>query len=110
MLEIVLLCLLPHTPEPVRCDHIELNRVYNDDGRLWLEQVIFWRWEPCVGWVAEGWRRLDHGRLRKTTNGWRWEEPGLCVEARVMRKTWTQYDHEAENREEWPVASRRLNR
>lgn len=110
MLEIALLCLLPHTPEPIRCDQIELNRVYNDDGHLWLKQVIFWRWEPAVGWVAEGWRRLDHGRLRKTPHGWRWEEPGLCVEAPLMRQSWTQYDREAENRDEWPVASRRLNR
>ena len=108
---LLIACILPVGSEPARCDRIELNRVYNDDGKLWLSQVIFWRWEPCVGWVAEGWRRLDHGKLRKVPNGWRWEEPWhATVEAPLMRQTWTQYDREAVNREEWPVASRRLNR
>ena len=105
---LLIACILPVGSEPVRCDQIELNRVYNDDGQLWLEQVIFWRWEPAVGWACEGWRRLDHGRLRKTPHGWRWEEPGLCVEARVMRQSWTQYDRELVNRDEWPVERRRL--
>ena len=44
--------------DPVaKCDRIELNRVYNDDGNLWLEQVIFWRWEPTeADFVCHGWR------------------------------------------------------
>lgn len=108
MISILLILILPISHEPVTCDQIELNRVYNDDGQLWLEQVIFWRWEPAVGWACEGWRRLDHGRLRKTPRGWRWEEPGRCVEARVMRQSWTQYDRELVNRDEWPVERRRL--
>ena len=109
-LVLLLALVLPVGKRPSQVDAIEVNRVYNDDGNLWLEQVIFWRWEPAVGWACEGWRRLDHGRLRKTPHGWRWEEPGLCVEAPLMRQSWTQYDREAVNREEWPVSSRRLNR
>lgn len=107
---LLIACILPVGSEPARCDQLELNRVYNDDGQLWLEQVIFWRWEPAVGWACEGWRRLDHGRLRKVPRGWRWEEPGLCVEAPLMRQTWTQFDREAEARDEWPVGRRKLNR
>lgn len=108
---LLIACILPVGSEPARCDRIELNRVYNDDGQLWLEQVIFWRWEPAVGWACEGWRRLDHGRLRKTPHGWRWEEPRhATIEAPVMRQTWTQYDREVENHEVWPIERRKLDR
>ena len=55
-LVLLLALVFPVGKRPAQIDAIEVNRVYNDDGQLWLEQVIFWRWEQCVGLVAEGWR------------------------------------------------------
>ncbi len=110
ILVLVIACVLPRSPESVRCDQIELNLVYNDDGRLWLSQVLFWRWEPTVGWACEGWRRADQGLLRTTPRGWRWEERGLSIEAPQLRRSWTQFDREALNRSEWLVEWRTLRR
>lgn len=101
---------LPTVSEPAHCDQIELNWVYNDDGGLWLKQVIFWRWDARVGWAAEGWRRWQEpATLRRTSNGWRYEAPGISVEAPSVLRSWTQFDREAANRAEWPVERRQLS-
>ena len=40
--------------------------------------------------------------------GWRYEAPGISVECREFCETWTQYDREAANRDEWPVEWRAI--
>lgn len=108
---LLIACILPVGSEPARCDQIELNRVYNDDGQLWLEQVIFWRWEPTeADFVCHGWRRwqCQESRMRKIPGGWRYEAPGISVECREFCESWTQYDREAVSREIWPIERRAI--
>lgn len=108
---ILLLAFLPLAEPVEHVDRIEINRVYNDEGDLWLSQVIFWRWEPVIAdWACEGWRRTDQGNLRKVPGGWRWEQGSLLVEAPEACHTHTQYDREAANRDYWPLERRRLVR
>ena len=108
---LMLLAMLLAGDPVAKCDRIELNRVYNDDGNLWLEQVIFWRWEPTeADFVCHGWRRwkCQEARMRKIPGGWRYEAPGISVECREFCESWTQYDREAVSREIWPIERRAI--
>ena len=96
------------TPDVKYCDQIEVNSVYDSDGRLWLKQVIFWRWDDRCGWLADGWQLSSSGRIRSTPRGYRWESRTATVETPQVTQTWTQVDRERENAEQHPGCRRAL--
>ena len=97
-------------------DVIEVNRIYGDNCRIVLEQVIFWRWSAwddhyrvaewrmlrCCGqpeydrrrgcWVLRWWDERD--RVRRIVTAW------------DVRRTQTNYDPEIEDREHLPQSAR----
>lgn len=96
---IALLVLILSIRPEATCDRMEVNHVYNDDGRLELKQVIFWNWDHRYGYVSSGWRRWGaDDRLRRTPTGWRYESPSLSVNSPSLSVSWTQYDREVAGR------------
>lgn len=104
--------------EPLRerCDVIELNHMYDGEGRLVFDQVIFWDWTPDeCRYQVRAWRIVkwpsqiperDHARACWRTV-FRDGEVLRVVESQSMGETWTQYDPEVFEREVLPIHRRR---
>jgi hypothetical protein len=111
-------------PEPlVVCDTvdvIELNHLYDGEGREILHQWVFWEWDKhSADYRVVDWRlvkneregpRFAPGRAR-----WVWlvcldGQPSALrrIEARAFSESWTQVDVELRDREVWPTERRRL--
>lgn len=97
-----------------RCDAIEHNRFYDEEGVLQWSQVIFYD-SVDNQWVVRAWRlvksdgmlpELDHKR-----NEYRvlWLDGLIMREVRapIVRETWTQFDPELDNRMVVPKEKRR---
>jgi hypothetical protein len=125
----LVLCLASVQRNPVeevaldRVDLIELNHFYDEQGRLVLDQLIFYDWSPVDSrYHVRAWRLLRTPAQIPLRN-WRdrnfvaiWHD---CkdrdvlreVHARMLRETWTAYDPELVEREFVPQDKRRdLNR
>jgi len=96
-------------------DVIEVNHVYDDDGRPVFTQQIFWVWsERESRYHVRAWRmvkeaaqlpRRDHvhgGYVAQWLDG----QTLRAVHALSIRETWTQYDVEMLERETLPVEQR----
>jgi hypothetical protein len=99
----------PHAPRPVEVDLIELNHVYDGEGRPLLSQHIFWTRHESEFHVR-AWA-LDQG-FRAEKRGGRWrlivfdKERSVEVSALSRVETWTQYDPELLDRKSWPPEQR----
>jgi hypothetical protein len=103
------LSLVPATPMVCdRVDVLELNCVYDSDGRLMLRQMIFWDWRrerfryEVVAWRL--WKDDSPEPLRDWETGefqllWSDGEVLRSVRARVYWQTWTQHDPELADRQ-----------
>jgi hypothetical protein len=102
------LSLVPATP--LVCDQVdllELNCVYDGDGRLMLRQMIFWDWQgDQARYQVVAWR-LWQEDFPLPTRDWRtgafvllWSDAETLrsVRARAFWQTWTQHDPEMEDR------------
>lgn len=114
MIAICLLVSLPDANDSF--DLIELNHVYDSNGKHILDQYIGWQCVDgkfrCEFWCFQnrftfptrdlargGWLMVG----RKTTEGVR---PRL-VRSRHFHETWLQFDPEVENRDVFPQSKRR---
>ena len=97
-------------------DLIEVNHFYDEKGKLYLEQLIFYDWSgPDSRFHVRDWRLLKTpGQWpvrdwRKGTYRCIWYDGGVLreVEAKDFRETWTQHDPEVTNRKYLPRSSRR---
>jgi hypothetical protein len=102
------LTLVPATP--LVCDQVdvlELNCVYDGEGRLLLRQMIFWDWRhdqsryEVVAWRL--WQDDFPLPVRDWHSGafvllWSDAETLRSVRARAFWQTWTQHDPEMEDR------------
>jgi len=111
------LALVPHELVPLdTADLIELNHVYDLEGRKAFDQVILWEWHEAkeafrvVAWrlwkspaqtPERDWLRGGYQMLWDDVNG-----PRL-VRATSFYETWTQYDPELEDRQLFPPERRR---
>ena len=99
----------------------ELNHVYNEDGELRFDQLIFWEWRYCYDREAGEsswshhvmcWRIVKQGdyQLRKEKGGWvilLWEKDGEYrilrrITTPIFRETSSNYDREVEERKKLP--------
>lgn len=99
-----------------KCDLIELNGLYDEQGRLVFDQIIFYDFcRERSRYQVRAWRLVkDHNQLPTydhTTGLWqcRWldGEVTRCVTADSYRRTWTQYDPELAEREFYPKERRK---
>jgi hypothetical protein len=110
LITLLALCHVPFA-EPVRdrVDGIERNVMYDLDGRLVFQQLIFSDYDGAAFRVV-AWR-LDKGEFLFTENPpaviWVDENRLRHVTAKSWRATWTQHDPETEQRDFLPVAERR---
>ena len=88
-------------------DLVEVNHVYNDQGKHRLTQLIFYNYQRGYDAEVVDWRILK-GRL-PMPKGKKYETIFLdygkimrCVIARQYRETWTQYDVEQDERRHLP--------
>jgi hypothetical protein len=111
------LALVPHEIVPLdTADLIELNHVYDLEGRKAFDQVILWDWHEAeeafrvVAWrlwkspaqtPERDWLRGGYQMLWDDING-----PRL-VRSTSFHETWTQYDPELEDRQLFPPERRR---
>lgn len=115
MIAVWLSLLLGWQRGPIVVDTIELNRVYDGEGRLVLTQFV--AWSICRDGMrhVDGWRLvrdeydqpvLRHGRWVIDVLG----TSGKPVEvaASGFRDTYTQHDPEREDLAIWPQEKRRL--
>ena len=112
MIILFLFCCVPcdHVIED-RCDLIEINRVYDECGKLTFEQVIFWDYDEHGDARIVAWRFVKDGVLSSNSSGrflfWRDKSHYRCVRAVALKRTWTQYDIEVLLRELRPQKERR---
>ena len=110
-----LLLLLAVLPMPgVTCDRvdvIEVNHVFDAQGKPVLTQLIFYDWRPCQSeYDVRTWRLLKHcdhrPELDRRSGEWvaRWHDGDVLREVRstAFRESWTQYDVERIERERLP--------
>ncbi len=115
----VLAFLFSNPPEPIlreRVDVVELNHFYDDNGKLRLDQIIFYQWSPITGRLAvRDFKPMTDPSLLPLRNGLRkghvviWHDDNLLrsVHAREIRETWTQFDPEMHERKFLPKDQRR---
>lgn len=118
MLAWLLLMILPLPPAALsdRCDLVELNHFYDEQGRLVFDQVIFYDWHDDEGRFHVRASRLVKQESMIPARDWSaggyrcfWFEGDVSrdVRARFFRETWTQYDPELAEREHLPKELRR---
>lgn len=108
---VVMLALMANDLQPVvipdRCDRLEINHVYDCNGRHSFTQAIFWDWYSdgtlhVSAWSILGKHRLERGRIvfyqRQTLR---------VVEFSTWCESWTQGDPELRDRQLLPVERRR---
>lgn len=109
-LALLLLSFLPQDTRPVaRIDVLERNRVftYERKPQLRLDQVIGWTYRD-YRYHAEWWKwSQDMHGLRYANGKWRCIIDGVVVEADQYVETWSTYDREIFDRDEWPLEWRR---
>ena len=119
----LLLAILPlgTVPAPCpatvdRCDLMELNHFYDEQGRLVFDQVIFYDWsDDDARHMVRAWRLVKHPSQlpqRDWSGGgyaavWQDGEVLRHVRAKFFRETWTQYDPELDEREHLPKERRK---
>ena len=89
-------------------DRLEINHTYDQDGRLFLDQLIGWNWFDDAGWVSLWWHQIGHpsGNPSQVRHFGRGRvEVLICHHGRLIRvracrihETWTQFDPEIRNR------------
>ena len=99
-----------------RVDLIEVNHFHDENGRLVLDQVIFYQWAGDQHqFIVRAWRmiRSKNQFPHRSPNGqsyeclWRDDKIMRCVQAPIVRETWTQVDPERANRQYQPQEGRR---
>jgi hypothetical protein len=98
----------------ISVDVIELNHVYDHRCEIRFHQLIYWRWHVSDRkYHVAHWRMVDeHYYVAMNVIGWRdsYQMPDFgqryTVDANSYRETWTQYDREVLDHQEWPVDRR----
>ncbi len=116
----VIVAAMCHTPtEDIardRVDLIEINHLYDEQGRLVFDQIIFYDWSPALSrYNVRAWRLLKNPaqiphrnwRQQRFVTVWHDGEVLRKVEASSLRESWTQYDPELVEREFLPKDRRR---
>lgn len=95
-----------------RVDLIEVNHLYDTQGRHVIDQLIFWDWDKDR-FSVRAWRLVkdDNCLPLRDRNGdyvcyWRDMQTLRKVSAPRKRETWTMYDPEVLDREYKPIESR----
>lgn len=108
MLSAFILLVAPPATVDDACDLIEVNRFYDENGKLVFDQVIFWDWKPIEGeYHVAAWRLLKSEEQKPyrspVCDCWEtvWHDGDVLrrVRAPYVRETWTQFDPELANRE-----------
>src|SRR3990167_8176284 len=96
--------VVPHTAVVEdRCDVVEINHFYDDNGRLVFDQLIYWDWSDAAGrYEVRAWRLLKSCNqipMRDRQRGgyaavWHDGDQLRVVRHRSTRETWSQYDPE----------------
>lgn len=99
-----------------RCDVVEINHFYDDNGRLVFDQLIYWDWsEEDNRYQVRAWRLLKCEFQRPVRD---WERGGFTaiwfdgerlrvVRHLSLRETWTQFDPELIERQVLATEDRR---
>lgn len=99
-----------------RCDVIEHNSFYDEQGRLVFDQIIFYDWCPTAERLqVRAWRLVKGpGQIPEYDHGsaewfclWHDEDILRHVSAPSTRRTWTQFDPELAERDVYPKEKRR---
>lgn len=114
---LTLLLILPLSPVARdQCDLVEVNHLYDDQGRHVFDQVIWYDWSSAhERYMVRDWRLLKSPEQipeRDWQHGGytvRWQD-GECLRrvwAASYRETWTQHDPELSERDVLPKCERR---
>jgi len=106
----------PTTSEVVdRVDLIEINHLYDQQGRHVIDQLIFYDWDSAARrFQVRAWRLLksddQHPRKSRSREDfvttWRDQNVDRRVHAIQIRETWTTHDPEVREREMYPMEQR----
>lgn len=117
LIALLLLCLNPGDDVVrERCDLVELNGLYDEQGRLVFDQVIWYDWSaPHERYMVRAWRLVKDGKPSPEydhgSGQWRclWNDGEItrCVMAGSYRRTWEQFDPELIEREYLPKERRK---
>lgn len=90
-----------------RCDRLEINHVYDCNGRYSFTQAIFWDWYDDGTLHVSAWSMLGNHRIECGQIVFYQRDELRCVEFSAMCETWTQQDPEIGDRQIIPVEKRR---
>jgi hypothetical protein len=109
-------------PRPAIVDEVDLaviNHVFDEEGRVALDQIIYYDWSSREGrFQVRDWRLLKHPAQIPLRN-WRsnnyvavWQDPNQKdvlrrVHAKILCETWTAFDPELLERDYLPQEKRR---
>lgn len=106
----------PPTKATETVDTVEVNSLYDEQGRKTFDQVIWWDWNaPTETYRVRAWRLVKDGKPwaeRDWENGgwvctWMDGDKLRCVRARSLMRTFTQYDPELIDRDWHPKENRK---
>ncbi len=119
------LCLSAVSLHPVRSatvdevDLVEINHVFDEQGRLVFDQVIYYEWSNQDSrYQVRDWRLLKKpsqlplknwrdGNFVSVWHDFKFRDVLREVQAKIVRETWTQYDPELVERDFLPEEKRR---
>ncbi len=114
---IAVLCLNPATDVVSdRVDLVEVNHFYDEQGRLVLDQIIFYDWSLVQArYNVRAWRLLKtpaqipqrNWKSQEFVAVWHDGETLRRVRADLLRESWTQYDPELLEQQYLPKEKRR---
>lgn len=98
-----------------RVDMVEINHLYDEQGRLLFDQIIYYDWHPKQKrYNVRAWRLIKSPSqvpYRRRNGGYLaiWHDGGVLrrVRAQVLRESWTQFDPELLERAYLPKEKRR---
>jgi hypothetical protein len=106
----ILLCLILGNRGDVRpVERIEINHVYEQDGRVRFVQAIVWEWQHDYRrFAVRNWRMIDDGEVMRTGKLWvmRWGDQRIS--SQFTSVTHTYEDREFEDRRLTPMQDRNL--
>ncbi len=107
MAALILLILLTGGSTTSRCDLIEVNHVYGEDGAYRFTQVIAWEWLPDYSvHRAQDWKFIKSWQMRDGVfTGWG-DSGCYRVRCKLFRETWTPFDAEVRDQKMFPVKNR----
>ncbi len=107
LLLFVILTTNPQSKPIYQCAVVEYNHYYDDQGKIILEQIIWWEEDPYYGMVVRDWAMKKDTESTFRVPYFVYSKKHMCfIKSKYALESWTQHDPEVLNRVLLPVRER----